>query len=221
MATRRRTWIDQATDTYLDELAKYGLDAPREIVARELRGRLAAVAAGLGIGEQSAKVYLPEEIIRELAETAAVGLAGEQPGADMTAAPRNVPVPGATYGRTIAALAQAAKARVNSGEPVGPDGALQALTILGDLYRRQPPGSDGVVWLPQAVLSRSARFLVASAKVVRDASAVDLQLEPEMQEPLAEAFEKDATTLRELVAEHGSPEGPGPGDNVRPSGLDW
>jgi len=46
MATARRSFIEQCADTYLDELAKYGLDAPRETVSSGLRANIArAVSA--------------------------------------------------------------------------------------------------------------------------------------------------------------------------------
>lgn len=119
---RRRTWMEHSTDVVLDELGAFGLVVARPRVAELVRQRLAAVAAGLGISEQSARRYVDEESLRDLARQAALELAIEQPGADLHDQPRTIPVPLGTLGRTIAALAEAGHVMVVNTDAVGANG---------------------------------------------------------------------------------------------------
>jgi hypothetical protein len=208
MAQARQPWIQRSADTFLDELQQLGLVAPRDRVVVVIRDRLTAVATVMGITEPSARVYVTDEILRDLARELAVGLAGEQPGANLIKEARNIPTPLGTFGRTIAALAEAALVRQRTDDVVGLEGALQAISLLGQFLSTRPLATDDFVPIPQAALSRSARVLEVTAALIRMGHAGALSVPAESAGELADAFDRDANVLRGLVSEHGFAEGP-------------
>ena len=62
-----RSWLENSTDVVIDELASFGLVSLRVHVTELIRDRLATVMKALDITEQSARRYLEEEDLRELA----------------------------------------------------------------------------------------------------------------------------------------------------------
>ncbi len=208
MAAARRSWIDRGTDIYLDELEKFGLHVPRPAVSQSLRKQVGLVAKALRVTEQSARPYFTEEALRDLARKAAVDLADEQPGADLWNAPRNIPTPARTLGRSVAALAEASRVRLANDDSAGPDDALALISLLGNFLSKQPSSDGDVILLPQAVLTRSARFLEATAEIARASGVVTSDLPVISAAELADAFEHDANMLRRLVNEHGFRSGP-------------
>jgi hypothetical protein len=207
---KARDWLEHSTDVVLDELAGFGLVASRPHVAQLLHRRLAELASGLGISEGAARRYVGDESFRQLARQAAVELAGEQPGADLLDQPRTVPVALQTLGRVVAALAESAHVRVANADPVGAHGALQLLSLFGQIVYELPAPSTGPVLLPQAALVRGARLLDATAEMLLEGAAVTPDLPAESAPMLASAFALDAGVLRALVSEHGTSAGPTP-----------
>jgi hypothetical protein len=65
----------------------------------------------MSITEATARTYLGDEIIKDMARRMLFEVAGEQPGADLMEAPRTVPLPLALVGVTVAALAEAMQVR--------------------------------------------------------------------------------------------------------------
>jgi hypothetical protein len=203
-------WLEHGTDVVLKELSDLGLVAARHHVAGMLRRHLGTLAASLGITERSVQRYVNDENLRELARHMAVELAAEQPGADLLVQPRTVPVPFKTLVRTVTALAEAAHVRVENADAVGAHGALQILSLLGQvLYDLTGPPTDAVL-LPQAALARGARLLDATAELLRQGAAVSSELPADAAAGLAAAFSRDAAGLRALLDEHGTPGGPTP-----------
>ena len=208
---RRRSWMEHSTDVVLDELGGFDLVVARPHVAELVRQRLAAVATGLRISEQSARRYVDEESLRDLARQAALELAVEQPGADLHNQPRTIPVPLGTFGRTIAALAEAGHVMVTNADAVGTNGALDLTSLLGQVLHERPEPAIDPVLLPQAALARAARLMEATAEMLRQGAAVPPGLPAHSAPTLAAALARDATALRALVSEHGTSPGPSPG----------
>jgi hypothetical protein len=208
---RRRTWMDHSTAVVLNELSRFDLVVARPQVAELVHQRLAAVATGLGISEQSARRYVDDESLRGIARQAALELAVEQPGADLHAQPRTIPVPLATLGRTIAALAEAGQVRVTNADTVGANGALDLISLVGQILYERPEPAIGPVLVPQAALARAARLLGVSAEMLRQGAFVTPNLPAGGASTLAAALARDSMALRALVSEHGTSPGPSPG----------
>ncbi len=206
---RQASWLEQSIDVMADELDALGLSAPRAELGGMLQRTIAQVAERMGIGASSARRYLDDEQLRDLARGAALQLAPEQPGADLHGLARTIPVSLELLGRVVSALAEAARIRLLHGDEHGVEGALGLLSLLGQILHEAPSGQAGPIHLPQAALTRAGRLLEVSAKVVTAAG----DLGPEMaagarRNALARAFLADAATLRALVSEHGTSAGP-------------
>lgn len=207
---RRRSWLEQSTDVMVGELDALGLSAPRAQLGAMIQKTLTEVAETLGISESSARRYLNAERLRGLAQEAALQLAPEQPGADLYDLPRTIPVSLGLLGRAVSALAEAARIRVLNSDEFGAQGALELLSLLGQILLEAPEAQLGPIRLPQAALTRAERVLEASAEIVTAGGAVGPELPTETGAHLARAFIADAGSLRSLVSEHGTSAGPTP-----------
>jgi hypothetical protein len=130
----RRTWLDERVDVFVDELSGLGLVASRKHVAELIADRV--------VGERTARRYLSEALIRDLARELAVTLADEQPGTDVLEGPRTIPMAPASVGPTIAARAEALHVSVLNDDAVGTHGALQVISLLGQITPPPRPVLD-------------------------------------------------------------------------------
>jgi len=200
--TPRRSWIEDSTDVVVDELGRFDLVASRTHVSELIRGRVTAVATGLNIKEQSARRYLHEEALRDLAREVAVKLADEQPGANLHQLPRTIPMSPQGFGICIAALAEVGHFRELNADAVGVHGALQLISLFAQVLYEHPEASDESFLLPRAALTRTARLLDAAAQMIRDGAVVSADLGSDAGPALADAFTRDASTLRSLLGEN-------------------
>jgi hypothetical protein len=130
----RRTWLDNKVDVFLEELAASGMHLDRHRAGELITGQVRAAAALMRVTEATARTYLGDEIIKDMARRMLFEAAGERPGADLMEAPRTVPLPLALVGITVAALAEAMQVRA-ANEP--PDRLGDVITTT----RRRCPGS--------------------------------------------------------------------------------
>lgn len=203
-------WLGHSTAVVLEELSNFGLVAAREHVSEMLGRHVATLATSLGITEKSVQHQIDDDNLRELARHMAVELAAEQPGADLFAQPRNIPVPFNSLARLVTALAEAAHVRVENADAVGAHGAMQIVSLLGQVLYDLPGAPRGAVLLPQAALARAARVLEATAQLMRHGASVSPDLPAGSDTGLAAAFTRDADRLRRLLDLHGTPGGPTP-----------
>ena len=206
----RRSWLDQSADVVLGELSDLGLVASQAKVAEALSQQLDVMATALGISRESARRYVGRESLQELARSAALELATEQPGADLHGLPRTIPLSLPTFGRMVAALAETAKVRVANADDVGTGGALDLISLLGQVLVERTEPFSAPVLLPQAALSRAARLMEATAEMLAQGAAAP-GLPAATVLTLTAALARDGAALRALLREHGSPLGPFPG----------
>ena len=121
----RRTWLDSKIDVFLEELAASGMHLDRQRAGELITGQVRTVAALMTVTEATARNYLGDEIIKDMARRMLFEVAGERPGADLMEAPRTVPLPLALVGIIVAALAEAMQVRA-ANEP--PDHLREVIT---------------------------------------------------------------------------------------------
>lgn len=199
----RSTWLDELVDVFVEELRVLGLVAARQHVAALIGARVAAVATEIGVGEHTARRYFTHDAVRELARELAVTLADEQPGADIVEGPRIIAMAPSSVGRAIAALAEAAHIRVLNDDSVGAHGAMQLISLLGQILSTSNTTQSEPLLLPRAALTRGARVLEATAAMVRAGGTVAAGIPDDALTSVADAFMCDAATLRILLADHG------------------
>jgi len=111
-------WLDSKIDVFAGELAASGMHLDRQRAGELIAGQIRAVATLTGVTEATARTYLGDEIIKDMARRMLFEVAGERPGADLMGAPRTVRLPLALVGITVAALAEAMQVRA-ANEPPG------------------------------------------------------------------------------------------------------
>src|SRR5262245_19163825 len=74
----RRTWLDSKTDVFLEELAASGMHLDRQRAGELITGQVRAVAALAGVTEATARSYLGDEAIKDMARRMLFEVAGER-----------------------------------------------------------------------------------------------------------------------------------------------
>jgi hypothetical protein len=207
VAGGRRTWLDRRIDVLLAALNDYGMDASRVSAAELIRERVQWVAAHLRVTPATARRYLTDETVRDLARTMVVTVADEAPGADLLASARTASVPVPVLGRCIAGLSEAIVLRLAERDDLDhvrttTAQLAQALSALGQVIAGQhatgdiAAGTASPVLAPPALLNRAARYLEAAAAMVRDDGVLPDGFDPARATQLADTFAADAVAMR-------------------------
>ena len=168
----RRTWLDSKIDVFVEELAASGMHLDRQRAGELITGQVRAVAALMRVTGATARSYLGEEIIKDMARRMLFEVAGERPGADLMEAPRTVPLPLALVGSTVAALAEAMQVRAANEPPAHLRDVIttyaQTLSGLGQITAGAAPqqaGDPAGILFPPALLRRAARYISGAAEL--------------------------------------------------------
>src|SRR5229473_1253697 len=122
----------------------------RQRAGELITGQVRAVATLMSVTGATARTYLGDEIIKDMARRMLFEVAGERPGADLMEAPRTVPLPLALVGIAVAALAEAMQVRA-ANEPPDHLGDVittyaQTLSGLGQITAAAAPEQAGWYW---------------------------------------------------------------------------
>jgi hypothetical protein len=174
----------------------------RKHAAELITGRVRGVAALMRITEQTARRYLDDETIRDMARRMLFESAGEQPGADLMEVPRTVPLTCVLLGVIIAALAEAMQVRA-ANEPADRLGDVvatygQTLSGLGQITAEAAPGqaSDPAeIMFPPALLRRAARYISTAADLAANGGKLPDGVPEAARGELAAALRRDADGL--------------------------
>ena len=165
----RPTWLDSKIDVFLEDLAASGMHLNRHRAGELITGQVRTVATLMRVTKATARTYLDDESIKDMARRMLFEVAGEQPGADLMDAPRTVPLPLALVGITVAALAEAMQVRA-ANEPPGHLGDVittyaQTLSGLGQITAdaAAEQGNPAEILFPPALLRRAARYISGAA----------------------------------------------------------
>jgi len=135
----RRTWLDDKIGVFLEEFAASGMHLDRQGAGELITGQVRAVAALMRVTEATARSYLGDEIIKDMARRMLFEVAGERPGAGLLAAPRTVPPPLALVGITVAALAEAMQVRAANELPAHLGDVITTYAQALSGFGRSPP----------------------------------------------------------------------------------
>ena len=154
------------------------------------------------VTEATARNYLGDEIIKDMARRMLFEVAGERPGADLMEAPRTVPLPLALVGIIVAALAEAMQVRA-ANEP--PDHLrevittyAQALSGFGQITAGAAAGQAGhpaEILVPPALLRRAARYISGAADLAATDGKLPARVPETARSQLAATLRRDADGL--------------------------
>jgi hypothetical protein len=190
--------MSHTVDVFVDELDGLGLTVSHAHAEAVIAVQLRSISSTMGISELTARKYLAEDAVRELAREAAVSIADEQPGADTVALPRDTVVSMPLLGRTIAGLAEALRVHLANDSADVTANRIRAiageLSAAGQILMDTPVPSAGAV-LPRALVVRIARYLEIVVDILADGGQL-----PGLDEAgcaqLAAAFGDNAAELR-------------------------
>ena len=198
----RRTWLGHKIDVFLEELAASSMHLDRQRAGELITGQVRAVAILMGVTETSARSYLDDEIIKDMARRMLFEVAGERPGADLMEAPRTVPLPLALVGIAVAALAEAMQVRA-ANEPPDHLGDVittyaQTLSGLGQITADAAPeqaGDPAGILFPPALLRRAARYISGAADLAADGGKLPDGVPETARNQLVATLRRDADGL--------------------------
>jgi hypothetical protein len=211
----RAGWIDGPVDVLLAALDELGMTASRRAAVDLINERVSCVASQMGTSTTTARRYLTDDAVQQLARTLVFSLADETPGADILAADPDTAVPMALIGSTIAGLAEASRVRFNESDHVDEIRSslaqlAQSQSAIGQILIRshdhdRTAQTSRVVMLPFGLVNRIARQLRAAAVLVDEGVLPD-GLDAQVTGKLGAALRRDADRLRDCI--RGAPQPP-------------
>jgi hypothetical protein len=208
--TVKRTWIDGRVDVLLAALDDFGMSASRTSAADLIRERVGWVAAQMRVTPATARRYLTDDALGDLARTMVVSLADEAPGADLLASARSVALPLDALGRCVAGLSEGVMLRLVESDDIADVRTncaqlVQTLSAIGQIVADASGSRDTtdkqVIMMPPALLTRSARYLDAVANMVADDGVLPTGFDAKNAPGLTATFRNDATRLRYFAGE--------------------
>jgi hypothetical protein len=203
----RRTWLDIKIDVFLEELTASGMHLDRQRAGELITGQIRAAAALIRVTEATARTYLDDETIKEMARRMLFEVADERPGADLLEAPRTVPLPLALVGITVAALAEAMQVRAANEPPDHLADVIttyaQALSGLGQITAGaapEQPGNPAEILFPPALLRRAARYIGGAADLAANGGQLPAGIPEAARTQLAASLRRDADGLIAITA---------------------
>ena len=198
----RRTWLDNKIDVFLEELAASSMHLDRQRAGELITWQVRAVATLMRVTEATARTYLDDEIIKDMARRMLFEVAGERPGADLMEAPRTVPLSLALVGITVAALAEAMQVRAANEPPdhLGDVITTYAQTLSGfgqitaDTALKQAGNPAGILF-PPALLRRAARYISGAADLAANGGKLPAGIPETARNQLAATLRRDADGL--------------------------
>ena len=178
---------------FLEELAASGMQLDRQRAGELITGQVRAVAALMRVTEATARTYLGDEIIKDMARRMLFEFAGEQPGADLMEAPRTVRLPLALVGVTVAALAEAMQVRAANEPPYA-----QTLSGFGQITAgaaAEQAGDKAGILFPPALLRRAARYISGAADLAANGGRLPDGIPETARNQLAATLRRDADGL--------------------------
>ncbi len=198
----RHTWLDDKIDVFLEELAASGMHLDRQRAGELITGQLCAVTTLLRVTEATARTYLDDEIIKDMARRMLFEVVGERPGADLMEAPRTVSLPLVLVGITVAALAEAMQVRAANEPPAHLRDVIttyaQTLSGFGQVTADAAPkqaGDPAEILFPPALLRRAARYISGAADLAASGGKLPDGIPETARNQLAATLRRDADGL--------------------------
>ena len=197
----RRTWLDSKIDVFLEELAASGMHLDRQRAGELITGQVRAVAALVRVTEATARTYLGDEIIKDMARRMLFQVAVERPGADLMEAPRPFRCrwpwwgsPSRPWPRQCRYGRQTSRSVTwgTSSPPTRRRCPGSGRSPPAPRRSRPAPGRDPV---PPALLRRAARYISGAADLAANGGKLPDGIPETARSQLAATLRRDADGL--------------------------
>lgn len=203
----RHSWIAGKVDALVAELAAGGMHLDRDRAAAMINDRVTAIAGLLRVTEPTARRYLEDDAVRDIARQMLFEFVDEHPGADVFDLPRTVGVPLLLVGRVVAALAEAMQIRAANETSDRLEDVIatygQTISGMGQMITEaaaRPSDHVAKVAFPPALLRRAARYLrVASDQAAAQGGHLPDGVPEDHRAALVSALRRDADDLTALA----------------------
>lgn len=106
MVDSQNAWLHERASGLSERVSLRGMTLSVDAAATFLARQHADAVDHLGITERTARAYLDDDALDELADRLVAVFAAEEPAADLSALPRTAAAPVTVYGRFLAALGE-------------------------------------------------------------------------------------------------------------------
>jgi len=192
----RPTWLHTRSTEFRAALLDLGLTITDTEARTILDDKLTEYATLMRVTRQTAQRDFTDERLLAFAQSLAVSLSDEAPGADLIEFERSISMPVAAVGLTTAALAEALKvAHINLDDKE----AVAGLSLLSTLGMITADANHSVVPTPRPLLLRIARYLDGAAASVTDGANLPDGLDNTHRQHFADILAQDADGIRALA----------------------
>jgi hypothetical protein len=190
----RPTWLATRSAELRAALLDLGLTITDTEAQTILDDKVSEYAALMRVTRQSAQRDFTDERLLTFAQSLALSISDEAPGADLIEFERTISMPVAAVGLTTAALAEALKvAHINLDDKEAVAG-LSLLSTLGMIT------ADANAFLvPRPLLLRIARYLNSAAASVTEGANLPDGLDQSRRSDFADILHQDADGIRAIA----------------------
>ena len=192
----RPTWLATRSAELRAVLLDLGLTLTDTEARKILDDKLTEYARLMRVTRQTAQRDFTDERLLSFAQSLALSLSDEAPGADLIEFERAISMPVAAIGLSTAALAEALKvAHINLDDKE----AVAGLSLLSTLGMICADATAVLVPVPRPLLLRIARYLDAAATSITQGANLPDGLDETNRQYFADILTEDANGLRALA----------------------
>ncbi|MBQ7806413.1 hypothetical protein [Rhodococcus sp. (in: high G+C Gram-positive bacteria)] len=192
----RTTWLAARSTEFRAALLDLGLTITDTEARKILDDKVSEYAALMRVSRQTAQNDFTGERLIAFAQSLALSLSDEAPGADLIEFERTISMPVAAVGLTTAALAEALKvAHINLDDKE----AVAGLSLLSTLGMITADANAFLVPTPRPLLLRIARYLDGAAASITGGAHLPDGLDEVNRQHFADILAQDADGIRALA----------------------
>lgn len=192
----RPTWLHTRSAELRAALLDLGLTVTDTEAHTILDDELTRYSTLMRVTRQTAQKAFTDERLIAFAQSLALSLSDEAPGADLIEFERTISIPVTAIGLTTAALAEALKvAHINLDDKE----AVAGLSLLSALGMISADATTFLVPVPRPLLLRIARYLDAAAAAIADGANLPDGLTETNRRHFADILAHDADGIRALA----------------------
>ncbi|NMM91624.1 hypothetical protein B2J88_46300 [Rhodococcus sp. SRB_17] len=192
----RQTWLGTRSIELRAALLDLGLTITDIEAQSMINDKIDDYSTGIRVSRQSAQRNFTDEHLVAFAQSLALSISDEAPGADLVEFERTTAMPVSAVGLVTAALAEALKVtHINLDDKA----SVAGLSLLSTLGMITADASTFLVLVPRPLLLRIVRFLDTAAHSVREGANLPDGLEQSSRGDFADVLRQDADGIRAIA----------------------